>query len=79
MGGIIVSDVNEFNVENQQFTIREYTEYEILAESLIDPASVPDSEKMTPIIFTEEQLDAINVLVSMGISEANAKNIVGGL
>ena len=79
MGGIIMSDVNEFNVETKQFILRSYTDEELAKEESLNLNMIPDSEKGTPIVYSESQMTSINTLISAGISEEDAKNLIGRL
>jgi hypothetical protein len=75
LGAIIMSDVNEFNAETNQYLIREYNEQEI-DQRQIDLSNIPEIDS-TPVPDNEKLISAINKLKSLGLTEDEARAIAG--
>lgn len=75
VGYNIMSDVNEFNAETGQEVLRPYTEEE-LAQVERD-ASISAEPETSPVGEDQVKLSALAKLTSMGLTEDEAKAIVG--
>lgn len=74
MGGIIMSEVNELNSETKEVVYREYTPEELLQrDTEINAIITPD---ITPLANPIRN-SAINKLMSLGLTEDEAKAIAG--
>ena len=77
LGGSIMSDVNEFNAETQEVVVRSYTTSEINAINELKYKDISSYEISIPMELTAQQSADIQTLIDLGISEENAKRIVG--
>ena len=72
-----MSDVNEFNAQTQEVVIRSYTTSEINAINELKDKDISSYEISIPMELTAQQSADIQTLIDLGISEENAKRIVG--
>jgi hypothetical protein len=70
-----MSDVNEFNAETGQFLVRPYNAEELVQRE-IDLSVIPEVDSV-PIPENEQLVSAINKLKTLGLTEDEAKAIVG--
>lgn len=70
-----MSDVNEFNAETGQFLVRPYNseelvqrEIDLLVTTEVDSVPIPENEQL---------VSAINKLKALGLTEAEAKAVIG--
>lgn len=69
-----MSDVNEFNAETGEVTLRPYTEEELALRSIEPDESVV---KSIPTEDYAQKQAALATLISMGFTESQARVIVG--
>ena len=72
-----MSDVNEFNAQTQELVVRSYTTSEINAINELKDKDISSYEISIPMELTAQQSADIQTLIDLGISEENAKRIVG--
>ena len=72
-----MSDVNEFNVETQEFVLRPYTDEEIEINDAANNKDTSEYEVSKPIVLSQIQLDSIASLMDLGLTEDAAKKIIG--
>jgi hypothetical protein len=72
-----MSDVNEFNAQTQEVVVRSYTTSEINAINELKDKDISSYEISIPMELTTQQSADIQTLIDLGISEENAKRIVG--
>ena len=72
-----MSDVNEFNAQTQEVVVRSYTTSEINAINELKDKDISSYEISIPMELTIQQSADIQTLIDLGISEENAKRIVG--
>lgn len=72
-----MSDVNEFNAETQEVVVRSYTTSEINSINQLKNKDISSYQISTSIELTTQQLADIQTLIDLGISEENARRIVG--
>ena len=72
-----MSDVNEFNAQTQEVVVRSYTTSEINAINELKDKDISSYEISIPMELTAQQSADIQTLIDLGISEENAKRIVG--
>ena len=70
-----MSDINEFNVELGQFVLREYTESE-LSQRQEDLSYLPE-ESVVQVDLNSKLISALNKLKALGLTEAEAKAVIG--
>ena len=70
-----MSDINEFNVELGQFVLREYTESE-LSKRQEDLSYLPE-ESVVQVDLNSKLISALNKLKALGLTEAEAKAVIG--
>lgn len=75
VGYIIMSDVNEFNVELGQFVLREYTESE-LSQRQEDLSYLPE-ESVVQVDLNPKLISALAKLKALGLTELEAKAVIG--
>jgi hypothetical protein len=75
LGAIIMSDVNEFNAETNQYLVRLYNEQELYQRE-IDLSNTPEVDSTT-VSDNEKLISAIAKLKSLGLTEEEAKAIAG--
>jgi hypothetical protein len=75
LGAIIMSDVNEFNAETNQYMVRSYSEEE-LAQREIDLSNIPEVDSV-PLPDNAQLTSAVNKLKALGLTEAEAKAVIG--
>ena len=75
LGDIIMFDVNEFNAETGQSLSREYNQEE-LSQREIDLSVIPEVDSV-PTPENEQLVSAINKLKALGLTEAEAKAVIG--
>lgn len=68
-------DVNEFNAETGQSLSREYNQEE-LSQREIDLSVIPEVDSV-PTPENEQLVSAINKLKALGLTEAEAKAVIG--
>lgn len=70
-----MSDVNEFNAETNQYVVRSYSEEE-LAQREIDLSNIPEVDSV-PLPANAQLTSAVNKLKALGLTEAEAKAVIG--
>ena len=70
-----MSDVNDFNAENNEFVLRDYSPEEIEQREIELNANI--EQDVISIELDSVTTSAINKLKSLGFSEQEAKNVIG--